>query len=238
MCRTQLLTISHSVILASSTCSGENRDTLCQIFCVSSISGMTVQGFVPSVTGLPSPASCTSSASAFTGKAVHPVRPPPAKQNTSRSAVVHMKKNRFHQSMRPQQQQQMQLPEDGTPVFGIFVRTTRAKIWYPLGGVTGDGKAKGLVNAMKGGFAKSMYVNALDKGMAATVYGKDNGRYVQNALRMYPQLKKYTKDLEFGYKVTAVDLEEQPTKLLTREMAMSFGAWAKKKMDNVFKGSA
>lgn len=126
----------------------------------------------------------------------------------------------------------MSLPEDGTPVFAIFVRTNRAKLWYPLGAVQGDDRSKGIVNALKGNFARGMYENALDKGIAQTVYGKDNNRYVSNAVRMYPQLKKYSKQLEFGYKVAAVGLDDQPTKVISKEMALPFTAWAKKKMDD------
>lgn len=128
----------------------------------------------------------------------------------------------------------MSLPEDGTPVFAIFVRTTRAKLWYPMGAVQGDNRSKNLVNALKGGFAKGMYANALDKGIAQTVYGKGGEKFVQNAVRMYPQLKKYTKQLEFGYRVMAIDLDEQPTKPVTKEMALPFAEWAKKQLDNVF----
>lgn len=83
---------------------------------------------------------------------------------------------------------------------------------------------------------RSMYANALDKGIAQTVYGKDNARFLSNAVRMYPQLKKYQRDLEFGYRVAAVGLEEQPTKVVSKEMALPFTAWAKKQLDNVFKG--
>lgn len=100
----------------------------------------------------------------------------------------------------------------------------------------GDDRSRSLVNALKGGFARGMYANALDKGIAQTVYGKDGGRFVQNALRMYPQLKKYSKELEFGYRVSAVGLDEQPTKPVSKEMALSFTSWAKKQMNNVFKG--
>lgn len=128
----------------------------------------------------------------------------------------------------------MSLPEDGTPVFAIFVRTPRAKLWYPMGAVQGDDRSKSLVNALKGGFARGMYANALDKGIAQTVYGKDGGKFTQNALRMYPQLKKYSKDLEFGYRVMAVGLDEQPTKIVTKDMALPFTAWAKKQVDSVF----
>lgn len=101
-------------------------------------------------------------------------------------------------------------------------------MWYPLGAVKGDDRSKGLVNAMKGRFLPGMYVAALDKGIAQTVYGKDNNRFLQSALRMYPQLKKYSKSLQFGYRIAAVGLEEQKTRLVTRDLIMPFMEWAKK----------
>ncbi|KAI0567348.1 hypothetical protein FGB62_3g432 [Gracilaria domingensis] len=124
------------------------------------------------------------------------------------------------------------LPEDGTPVFAIFVRSRRAKLWYPLGAVKGDDRSKSLVDALKGGFAKGMYENALDKGIAQTVYGKDSNRFQQNALRMYPQLKKSQNNLEFGYKVAAKDLDERPIKLVAPDMALPFPAWVKKRVES------
>lgn len=127
------------------------------------------------------------------------------------------------------------LPEDGTPVFAIFVRSQRAKLWYPLGAVQGDERSKTLVNALKGGFGRGMYENALDKGIAQTIYGKDSDRFMQNALRMYPQLKKSQNMLEFGYKVAAKGLDERQIKLVSQDMALPFAAWAKKKVENAFK---
>ncbi|CAN8069007.1 unnamed protein product [Agarophyton chilense] len=127
------------------------------------------------------------------------------------------------------------LPEDGTPVFTVFVRSQRAKLWYPLGAVKGDNRSKSLVDALKGGFAKGMYENALDKGIAQTVYGKDKDRFLQNALRMYPQLKKSQNSLEFGYKVAAKDLEEKPIKFVGPDMALPFTAWAKKRIESALK---
>lgn len=237
-CLTKIETKSNRSSFCNTSCTGpvwDIHEFKTSDYC-NSLS-MVVQGFVPTTAGLPSTRSCTLSASTFIGKAVNPVRPLQTKQTSTGRAVVHMKKNRFHQPIQPQRQNQMSMPEDGTPVFAIFVRTSRTKIWYPLGAVQGDDRSKSLVNALKGGFLKSMYANTLDKGIAQTVYGKDSGRYVQNALRMYPQLKKYKKDLEFGYKVAAVGLETQPTKLVTREMALTFVAWAKNKFDTVFKGA-
>lgn len=149
--------------------------------------------------------------------------------------IVYMKKGRFHAPLRPQQQNQLKLPEDGTPVFAIFVRTPRAKIWYPLGAVQGDGRSKSLVDALKGGLGKNLYQNALDRGIAQTVYGTESVRFLQNAIKRYPQLKKYQRELEFGYRVMAQGLEDQKTKAVSKDMALPFFAWMKKRIDNALK---
>lgn len=151
---------------------------------------------------------------------------------TSRVAIE-MKKTRYHQPKQPPRPEQFKIPEDGTPVFSVFVRSPRAQIWYPLGAVTGDARSKTLVNALKSGWGKVLYQNTLDKGIAQTIFGKDGGRYVQAALRQYPQLKRSEKSLEFGYRVSAVDLEDKPIRLVTKEMALTFFQWATKKIGNL-----
>lgn len=130
--------------------------------------------------------------------------------------------------MRQKRPDEVKIPEDGTPVFAIFVRTNRAKIWYPLGSVQGDDRSKQLVGALKNRLGRALYSNALDKGIAQTVYGQNGARFITSALRMYPQLKRYQRELEFGYRVTAAGLEPQPTKAVSKDMALTFGDWAKK----------
>lgn len=125
------------------------------------------------------------------------------------------------------------MPEDGTPLFSIFVRSPRSRIWFPLGAVAGDARSKTLVNALKSGWGKALYQNSLDKGIAQTVYGAEGGRFLQTAIRQYPQLKKSEKQLEFGYKVSAVDLEDAPTRVVDKDMALPFVQWVKKQIDEV-----
>lgn len=74
---------------------------------------------------------------------------------------ITMKRNRFHAPKRPQRPgaEEVKLPEDGTPVFAIFVRSTTAKIWYPLGSVKGDDRSKQLVGALKNGLGRAIYAN-------------------------------------------------------------------------------
>ncbi len=144
-----------------------------------------------------------------------------------------MKKSRFHAPLRKPKPEEQKLPEDGTPVFGIFVRTNRAKIWYPLGSVKGDDRSKMLVGALKNAIGRALYANALDKGIAQTIYGQGRRRFTESAIRMYPQLKRYQKELEFGYKVAAIDLEPQKIKAVTPDQALSAFETMKRKISNV-----
>lgn len=101
--------------------------------------------------------------------------------------------------------------------------------------MTGDDRSKNLVNSLKSGFSRGMSENAMDKGMAQTLYGKQNERFLQGAFRLYPQLKKFSRDLEFGYRVAAVGLEEQKTRVVTKEMALPFFASVQKTMSGWMK---
>jgi len=55
-----------------------------------------------------------------------------------------------------------------------------------------------MVGALKNALGRALYENALDKGIAQTVYGQGKQRFVGSAVRLYPQLKRATKVLEFG----------------------------------------
>lgn len=165
----------------------------------------------------------------------HVDSPAHAAQTQRRPAQIEMKKARFHQPMRPKEDT-MKIPEDGTPIFSIFVRSPRSKIWFPLASFGGDDRSKTLVNALKSGFGKAMYQNSLDKGIAQTVFGRDKGRLLQTAVRQYPQLKRSAGELEFGYKISAKDLEDAPTRVVTADMALAFLPWAKKQLDNALGG--
>lgn len=108
-------------------------------------------------------------------------------------------------------------------------------MWYPLGGLQGDGRSKMLVKSLKNRFGRGLYESALDRGVAQTVYGKDKSRFLQSAMRMYPQLKKYRQALEFGYTVSAKDLESRPIKLVSSDLALPFPAWVKKRVSDALK---
>jgi hypothetical protein len=128
-------------------------------------------------------------------------------------------------------------PEDGTPIFAISVRSPRTKIWYPLGAVPGDKRSKTLVDALKTSWGRTVYQGTLDKGIAQTVYGKDRSRLLQTALRQYPQLKQHERNLEFGYRISALGLEDSKTRLIAPELALPFFDWMKMKVRELLGGS-
>mmetsp|Transcript_8600 Transcript_8600/g.17421 ORF Transcript_8600/g.17421 Transcript_8600/m.17421 type:complete len:189 (-) Transcript_8600:2908-3474(-) len=147
------------------------------------------------------------------------------------SWVMRSGKARFQ---RPQQQSRPgmpDLPEDGTPVFALYVRSSTAKIWYPLGALKGDERSKGLVQAAKGNqWGKRMSAEALDKGVARTVFA-DLRKTTESAIRQYPQLKTNRDALEFGYKVFAKGIEKDNViTLVTKEMSLNFLDWVKSKL--------
>ncbi|KAA8498862.1 Protein HHL1, chloroplastic [Porphyridium purpureum] len=123
-----------------------------------------------------------------------------------------------------------ELPKDGTPVFAIFARTQRAKIWYPVGMVGGDRNSKTLVNAMKANWSRKLYQGALDKGIAQVVFGPDSRKFLAGAMNKYPQLSKYRDELEFGYKVISTEIRDWPTTIVTPEAALPFFEWVKYKL--------
>jgi len=147
--------------------------------------------------------------------------------------LIEAKKGRLQQPLRPQGQSPRgppPPPEDGTPIFSVFVRSRRTKLWYPVGAVRGDGRAKALVQSMRTSWGKKLYQGALNKGMAQTIFSGDGNKFTDQALRQYPQLKKSKADLQFGYKVTAKDINDWPTQVLTRDMRLPFFEYWKKRL--------
>ena len=120
-----------------------------------------------------------------------------------------------------EQQQMAQGDDDGVPTFNIFVRSQKAKVWYPCGALKGDPKATALVNAWQGNFLRGLYKSQLDKGVARSIFDGEK-RLVGTVLRSDPQLKESKNELEFGYKVSVKGIEEtvgkQEVTLVTRDM--------------------
>lgn len=181
----------------------------------------------------------SASRPSFAGAAVVVVAPPPLSPPSRRApppppapAVIEAKKGRLQQPLRPAGAPRgpPPVPEDGTPIFSVFVRSRRTKLWYPVGAVRGDGRAKALVASMRTSWGKKLYQGALNKGMAQTIFSGDGNKFTDQALRQYPQLKKSKADLQFGYKVTAKGVDGWGTQLLTRDMKLPFFEYWKKKL--------
>lgn len=157
-----------------------------------------------------------------------------AAPSVGRQQVVMMGKgkNSKFRSMPMQQQGGMgpDIPEDGTPVFTVVVRSKNgARIWYPCGGVKGDNRAKTMVQGMKTKWGETLYQSALDRGIAQTIF-RNRERWTENAVRQIPSLKIHRNDLEFGYRVSAAGMETSATRVLSPELALPFLQWAQKKI--------
>lgn len=130
----------------------------------------------------------------------------------------------------PLQPRQPELPSDGTPVFNVMVRSPVARMWYPLGTLRGDTRARILVTAMRTGWGRRLYGGTLSKGVARIVFSEQGTRMLDGAIRRYPALRKFdSSELEFGYKAVAKQFE-YPTQVIGPEMAMSVWQWARMKL--------
>lgn len=224
--------------LHKSSCNLEHNPVL--EICPAGIEGMT--GFVSSpcthditLHSFKPPTLCETS---FTGHHPHYAASIPSKSRSTRLTPTARKsgaggggrrRSMGAQTTAPKSVGANQLPEDGKPVFNIFVRTARAKLWYPVCAISGDDQSKRLVNALKSSWGRAIYKNALDKGLAKSLYQQNKSKMLQAVIRNYPHLKKYQTSLEYGYQVMAKDLEEQPTVPVTKEMTLPFFEWVKKK---------
>ncbi|KAK4536452.1 hypothetical protein CDCA_CDCA08G2477 [Cyanidium caldarium] len=119
-----------------------------------------------------------------------------------------------------------ELPEDGSPVFAIVVKSPVSGIWYPLVSMKGDNRAKMLVTAMRTQWGRRLYADTLNKGVARSVFSENGKRAVRRALQRYPQLRKHSYDaLQFGFRTMAKGFD-YPTQEITPELAMNFFQWA------------
>lgn len=98
--------------------------------------------------------------------------------------------------------------QSGVPTFDLFVRGPNSPTWYPCGSLGGDDKSKQLVESWMGGLLFDMAKDALDKGVASSLY-QDKAGFVARVVEQYPQLKKSKNNLKFGYKVAYAGLAEK-----------------------------
>ncbi|KAK4529796.1 hypothetical protein CCYA_CCYA02G0653 [Cyanidiococcus yangmingshanensis] len=160
---------------------------------------------------------------------VHRTLPPrPARGRQTGLLALKAKKGKPNVPLAPQND--LQVPEDGTPVFAILARSPVSGLWYPLGSMKGDGRAKMLVTAMRTSWGRKFYGDTLNKGVARSVFGEQGRRMIHAALRKYSALRKYTADdLEYGYRVIAKDFD-YPTQMIRPEQAMSLVQWLRMKL--------
>lgn len=149
----------------------------------------------------------------------------PARQRTATNGVAGLvaKKGRpdvpinqrggYEQQMRQQQMYDAMRPQaDGMPVFNLFVQTELKNIWFPCGQFAGDANAKQLIDGWianqlgLGGMAK----DSVDRSIATSIFGDADSQknMVQNIIATYPALKKYKKNLSYGYTITYAPLQE------------------------------
>jgi len=97
-----------------------------------------------------------------------------------------------------------QNPNDGFPVFNLFVRsksTKSAGVWYPSGSFKGDDKAAALAkNYADGGFLSGISKRQLDAGVAGSL-AQDTEKLEESIFRGLPQLRKSKGNLEYGYRL-------------------------------------
>ena len=107
-----------------------------------------------------------------------------------------------------QKQQQMtearrNRPKD-VPIFNLFARSVNGGFWIPCGELTGDARAKTMVDAWMSGFLEDMYKSRLDSGVARSVFSQEE------ALRKNLPFKKFSKEkLQFGYSIEYIGLVEK-----------------------------
>eukprot|EP00548_Thalassiothrix_antarctica_P000841 CAMPEP_0194146042 /NCGR_PEP_ID=MMETSP0152-20130528/19360_1 /TAXON_ID=1049557 /ORGANISM="Thalassiothrix antarctica, Strain L6-D1" /LENGTH=184 /DNA_ID=CAMNT_0038846447 /DNA_START=221 /DNA_END=775 /DNA_ORIENTATION=+ len=113
------------------------------------------------------------------------------------------------QSMRQEYLSSRKPGADGFPIFNLYVRTSRANMWYPCGTFKGDETSKALCQTYsdKGVFS-GVSKNQLDAGVANSLY-QDLDQLTDNVIRTYPQLKKKRKELQFGYKLAYDGLSDE-----------------------------
>eukprot|EP00540_Astrosyne_radiata_P011334 CAMPEP_0116855682 /NCGR_PEP_ID=MMETSP0418-20121206/19433_1 /TAXON_ID=1158023 /ORGANISM="Astrosyne radiata, Strain 13vi08-1A" /LENGTH=227 /DNA_ID=CAMNT_0004488881 /DNA_START=163 /DNA_END=842 /DNA_ORIENTATION=+ len=150
-----------------------------------------------------------SYASGFAGKMV-------VSTGTCNEATLQMKKQGFGgaaRRMRKDQQKKAQINEmrksmlqnmsdnGGLPVFNLFVKSPVGQ-WYPCGGLKGDEKSKGLVEAYRDkGMMQGLSKKQLDNGMAQNLF-ENQEKLKDQITKSFAGLKDKKDSLIFGYRIT------------------------------------
>lgn len=116
--------------------------------------------------------------------------------------------------MREQMLEAQSVGADGIPVFNMFVKSGGPSgMWYPCGSFKGDERTKALVESSKGGFLSGMAKNQLDSGVSNSLYDSQK-QLTESVVRSYPQLRKSRDNLKWGYKITALGLDEEQKQIV------------------------
>lgn len=99
--------------------------------------------------------------------------------------------------------------DDGLPVFNLFVRTKKTKVWYPCGSFKGDNRSGALAKSYAdGGLMAGISKKQLDAGIAGSLY-QDQAKLKESIVRAFPQLTKSRDEFEFGYKLAFKGLSDE-----------------------------
>ena len=87
-----------------------------------------------------------------------------------------------------------------------------AQIWYPCGSFKGDDRSAALAKSWsEGGMLSGISKKQLDGGIAGSLYS-DLAKLKDTVMRAYPQLRKKSNEMEFGYKLAFDGLPEDKAK--------------------------
>lgn len=93
-------------------------------------------------------------------------------------------------------------------------------MWYPCGSFKGDERSKALCTTYRdNGFMSGMAKKQLDNGISGSLYN-DLGKLTDSVTRVYPQLKKARRELQFGYKLAFEGLDENQSVTLVEPKEM------------------
>jgi hypothetical protein len=91
----------------------------------------------------------------------------------------------------------------------VVVVVVGCKIWYPCGSFKGDERSGGLAkNYVDKNLMAGISKSQLDNGIAGSIY-KDLSKLTDSVCRSFPQLRKAKDDLEWGYRLGYVGLDEK-----------------------------
>jgi len=124
-----------------------------------------------------------------------------------KSGVPSSMREQYESAEQAKNQQQI---DESKPVFYVFARKPQG-VWYPATVFQGDDQATNLIKGWMGeglgGMFKDNFKGQLDTGIAKSIFGQEV-EFNRAVFQQQPQLKKYAKTIEYGYKVKYPGLVE------------------------------